>query len=78
MHKSEQTFITFHFFICPIKNDPELDFFLLLYFPGVYRDFRRGDALQAGGYGSILLLPGGLELFRWLHCDAEFSGAGSG
>lgn len=27
MHKSEQTFITFHVFICPMKNGPELDFF---------------------------------------------------
>lgn len=30
--------------------------------PGVHRDLCWRDALQTGGYGPLLLLPGGLEL----------------
>lgn len=57
---------------------PVVSSLLSFHLPGVHGDLCRGDAFETGGYGSILLLPGGLELLRWFHRDAEFSGAGSG
>ena len=65
---------------CESWCEPNLfvQIFSLSYLPGIHGDLRRRDAFQAGGYGSVLLLPGGLELFWRFHCDTEFSRVGSG
>lgn len=46
-----------------VKQNPFVQIYSLSNLPGIHRDLCGGDAFQAYGYGSILLLPGGLELF---------------
>lgn len=75
MHESEQMSSCL---MITVQNMVLISILSPSFLQGVHGDLCRGDALQAGGHGSILLLPGGLELFRRFHCDAEFSGVGFG
>jgi len=62
-----------------LQSGPILNFVLFYYVStGFHRHLCWGDVCQADCHGSLLLLPGGLELLWWFHCDPEFGWAGTG
>lgn len=63
--------------IMEISSNDKCVPFTVMWFSGFHRHFCWWDVCQAHCHGSILLLPGRVELLWRLHCNAEFGWAGT-